>query len=684
MHILATLIMLTAVNASAQEVDIQELTQEDIILTSAFERLREFDSQGNHRAAIQELLSISWTFALNSQIKESMEAIQMARTRCIKNNDSTMMPTLLMLGADNYKALGAYQTALAYYHEADSLFESRNDFANHIFALYCKAYCHINRYEENRDKRDVDSAVNLITDNYKYLDSAYSYHKATIALIVSRILLSQSETLKGAEAQSKALEALNVIKDGYRIMRELNEEENYETFMELNTLDAYITLDSLAEAARMMETFHEDSLQQNELRLYYLVAFKFYKAIGNYKAALSTMNKSSQLTIRNFNAEQASKSQQLEARVDFETFMKQYDENHKKQEAEFEHKTQRRKTVNIILIIVTIASGLILILLIINSIMLKKINRKLQDAKDQISEKNHQLKHTQETIIQQRAEIEAQLETIKMQTETSRLFKMRMGQAIGLARIIQDALMTSRAMVHKYIGEHFIYWNSVAPVSGDFYWIRESGRYTYLIAADATGHGVPGAFLCMLGISMMNDLCAEIDLSKDETMPGTFLNIMKQRFAKTMGIGKNQMSDSIDLALIKIDRENRKIVYSGANRPLLIVSQNEYKEYKSTKMCIGYNILDRGEFANTEIEYQPGDMIYMFSDGFSDQFGGDDGHTKFGSRRLYELMASMSYLPMQIQESILGAVFQTWTQNCMANTKVNQIDDQLIIGVKMV
>ncbi len=684
MHILATIIMLTAVSASAQEVDIQELTKEDAILTSAFERLREFDSQGNHRAAIQELMSISWTFALNSQIKESMEAIQMARTRCIKNNDSTMMPTLLMLGADNYKALGAYQTALAYYHEADSLFESRNDFANHIFALYCKAYCHINRYEENRDKRDVDSAVNLITGTYQYLDSAYSYHKATISLIVSRILLSQSETMKGDEAKKLAAEALEVIDDGKRIMRELHEEDSYKTFMELNTMSAYITLDSLAKASKIMETFHEDRLPQNELRLYYLIATKYYKAMGNYKAALSMIDKSNKLTIRKFNAEQASKSQQLEARVDFETFMKQYDENQKKQEAEFEQKTQRRKTINIILVIVTIAAGLTLLVMAINGLVLKRINSKLQEAKDEISGKNIQLKHTQETIIQQRAEIEAQLETIKMQTETSRLFKMRMGKAIGLARSIQDALMTSRAVVHKYIGEHFIYWNSVAPVSGDFYWIRESGQYTYLIAADATGHGVPGAFLCMLGISIMNDLGSEIDLSNGDTMPGTFLNIMKQRFAKMMGIGKNQMSDSIDLALIKIDRKNRKIVYSGANRPLLIVSQNEYKEYKPTKMCIGYNILDRGEFANTEIEYQPGDMIYMFSDGFSDQFGGDDGHTKFGSRRLYELMASMSYLPMQIQESILRAVFQTWTQNSISNTQVNQIDDQLIIGVRMV
>lgn len=683
LYILALILWLTAAEASAQMADIQESHNQDSILRSAFTRLRAYDSTGNYQAAINELMAISWTFSLNSQISESMEAIQMARYRSAKHNDITMLGTIMMLSADNYKTLGAYGTALSQYYTADSLYILQGDFRNHVFSNYCKAYCYENRYEEQHSKCDIDSAVAIISRMHQYIDSSYYYHKPTIALIISRVLLSHSETLNKTKARSICSHVLDIIDKGRNLMHEQKSEREYVNFMNMIVAEAYIMLDSIHQAARIMDSIYEDRLNEKELRIYYTVVYKLNKRTGNYREALSALNKNQILTRRSFSAELASKSQKIEAREDFEALMRQYDEKHRKQEEEFEQKTILREKINSILVTTALILGAILIYLTINSIVVKRIHRERTEAKNEISEKNHQLKKTQETIIQQRAEIEAQIETIRMQTDTSRIFRMRMSKAIELARSIQNALMTSREMVHKYLGEHMIYWNSAAPVSGDFYWIRQSGRYTYLIAADATGHGVPGAFLSMLGITFMNDLGSEIDLSSAGTMPGTFLDILKQRFAKALGIGKNQMSDSMDLALIKIDKANRKITYSGANRPLLIVSNSEYREYKPTKMCIGYNILDRGSFANTNIEYQPGDMIYMFSDGYSDQFGGDDGHTKFGTRRLYELLSGMSYMPMGIQESILRAVFQTWIRNEYYNVNVDQIDDQLIIGIRM-
>jgi len=308
----------------------------------------------------------------------------------------------------------------------------------------------------------------------------------------------------------------------------------------------------------------------------------------------------------------------------YQQVMKQYDSKRKQRETEFRKDNEQLLTRNRILKVNVVIALVIVILMTINGLILKRTNGKLREAKAEIEEQNTQLQQIHDTIEEQTSKIKRQCQTLEHQALISAIYKNRMYNTIRLAKPIQDALMANTGEMRECLKDFFVYWKPVAPVSGDFYWLRKAGDYTYLVVADATGHGVPGAFLSMLGISMMNDISKEIDMTSPDSKPGEFLDLLKKRFTSLLGNGNNQMNDSIDLAMLKIDQAKHRITYSGANRPLLLVSDGEAMDFKPTRMCIGYNVLDRGQFASCDIDYEPGDMVYLFSDGLSDQFGGLD------------------------------------------------------------
>jgi serine phosphatase RsbU (regulator of sigma subunit) len=193
-------------------------------------------------------------------------------------------------------------------------------------------------------------------------------------------------------------------------------------------------------------------------------------------------------------------------------------------------------------------------------------------------------------------------------------------------------------------------------------------------AADCTGHGVPGAFLSMLGVTFLNEITNKMESLKASVI----LEKLRDRVINSLhqeGLDKKRL-DGIDLSLVVLDLETYKIQFSGANNPMYLVRNGKLTEFKGDRIPIGIHAYKDYSFSNHEIETKKGDLIYLFSDGYIDQFGGQHGR-KFLSRNFKVLLSEISGLPLDEQKKILNETLEVWKGN------YPQIDDILVVGLKL-
>ncbi|MDQ3046771.1 MAG: tetratricopeptide repeat protein [Bacteroidota bacterium] len=250
--------------------------------------------------------------------------------------------------------------------------------------------------------------------------------------------------------------------------------------------------------------------------------------------------------------------------------------------------------------------------------------------------------------------------------------------SILYAKNIQNALLKLPGSFEKLMKQdYFILYKPKDVVSGDFYWIEEYNNLLLVAAADCTGHGVPGSLMSMLGIEKLKQAVRE----KGLTNPSEILSFVNRSFKETLSASGSEIAlrDGMDIALCCIEPERDIIKFAGANRPLWILetSGKEKKliEIKPTKTAIGGFTEDRQEFAQHEVLVNKGDTVYLFTDGFADQFGGDK-NKKFNLKRFRELIPSISHLSMQEQKIELNKAFDEWKGD------YEQVDDVLVIGLR--
>lgn len=245
--------------------------------------------------------------------------------------------------------------------------------------------------------------------------------------------------------------------------------------------------------------------------------------------------------------------------------------------------------------------------------------------------------------------------------------------SIKYAERIQAALLPPKEILEELRTEHFILFKPRDIVSGDFYWFREIGSFIVIVAADCTGHGVPGAFVSMLGMAFLNEIAVQIN----EVKANDILNKLRAQVIKSLRqTGKEgESKDGMDIALYVIDRKNMKLQFAGANNPLILIRNGEIIQVKGDRMPIGYHIV-MDEFKNNELDIEKSDMLYTFSDGYQDQFGGKDG-SKFKIKKLKELMVEICNKPVGEQHIILDETIEKWKGT------EEQIDDILLIGVRI-
>jgi serine phosphatase RsbU (regulator of sigma subunit) len=246
--------------------------------------------------------------------------------------------------------------------------------------------------------------------------------------------------------------------------------------------------------------------------------------------------------------------------------------------------------------------------------------------------------------------------------------------SLRYAGIIQKSLMPDPELLKAVFSDYFVLFLPRDIVSGDFYYVMRNRSFLCVAAGDCTGHGVPGALLSILGISFLN----EILQSRSDMKANRVLNLMREMIMKALHqTGDKAVSkDSIDIGLVIIDCKTGAIQFSGANRPLIRVRNGEITEFRPDKMTIGLAPLKEHPFTNQPIEALKGDTFYLFSDGYSDQFG-ELTDKKFKHKNLKSVISSVAGLPMINQKEILESTFLEWKGH------TQQIDDILVLGFQL-
>jgi serine phosphatase RsbU (regulator of sigma subunit) len=309
----------------------------------------------------------------------------------------------------------------------------------------------------------------------------------------------------------------------------------------------------------------------------------------------------------------------------------------------------------------------ILFVLILVSILGYYIYRSYKIKK----EANVRLEEKNRTISAQKDEIEKQRDVAAAQRDQIAYQKKHITDSIMYARRIQTALIPSLELFSDKL-EHFVLYKPLAIVSGDFYWVSTKGNLQIIIAADCTGHGVPGAFMSMLGITMLNELVN----GKNIIMPDQIIENLRNGIIKSLKqvVDEDTVKDGMDIAVCVVDFKENLLWFAGANNPLYLIRGGELIHYRADKMPVAIHYKMQ-PFTLHKIDLLKGDAFYIFSDGYADQFGGPK-EKKYMSMQLKETLVAIASQPMLQQGEKLNEIFEQWRGDNP------QVDDVTLIGVR--
>ena len=279
----------------------------------------------------------------------------------------------------------------------------------------------------------------------------------------------------------------------------------------------------------------------------------------------------------------------------------------------------------------------------------------------------------EQKVTERTAEIQRQKTHIEEQKDIIEKKNIDITDSIRYAKRIQDAILPADKVLRDNLKDFFILFLPKDIVSGDFYWVKEKDGLLVIVAADCTGHGVPGAFMSMLGISFLNEI-----VEKDNIVsPERILNNLREDVIlslKQRGV-ESESKDGMDIAICTVDKKTKQVSFAGANNPLYLIRNNELFETKADRMPVAIHA-KMDDFTKHEIDVIPGDSLYIFSDGFADQFGGQEGK-KFKYKQFRQLLLDIQDKDMKAQGDLLNKTLTEWRGD------YEQIDDVVIMGFKI-
>jgi serine phosphatase RsbU (regulator of sigma subunit) len=332
-----------------------------------------------------------------------------------------------------------------------------------------------------------------------------------------------------------------------------------------------------------------------------------------------------------------------------------------------ENYLENRNIALTVAIIIILIIGILAVLTYRGYIIKRRQHRMLEIQKQEIMAKNEEITTINDEITQKNEVITKKNEEITHKNE-------EITGSIRYAKRIQKALFPPQEKFKKLFPESFIFLKPRDIVSGDFYWISEKNNKIIVAAVDCTGHGVPGAFMSVLGMTFLDEIVNKSGI----TTANEILNELRANIIKSLHSEESiqQTKDGMDLALVVIDKENMKMEYSGAYNPLILIRDNAVIIYKADRKPAGFHDKYKDPFTNNSIDYQKDDRIFLSSDGYLDQFGGPTGK-KFMLTHFSEMLLKSSNVSLEEQLSVVENTFFEWKGH------LDQVDDVVVLGLKL-
>lgn len=481
---------------------------------------------------------------------------------------------------------------------------------------------------------DIDMKIGDIYDYDEKYDKALEYYKDAL------------EIYKKYEHQREAALLYNRIASTYFNQNNISKSKNY-CVKALNIAYYYDYIEIKAESYLLMANILE---QTNNIKK----AYEFQK---RYASVMDSIIEAKQI------------SQSAEMQVSYEI---------QQQENKIEILTKNRELNEATIakqkaIGIGVVGGAILLLIFAiflyrSNLHKQKINKILRRQKKDIEDKNIELEAQQKAIIEQNKKIKK--------------INKNITGSINYASRIQKAVLPKPESFKDYFKDAFVFFQPREKVSGDFYWIskNEEEEKVIVAAVDCTGHGVPGAFMSLIGNSYLN----QIVNNQNITAPDMILNLLHINIRLSLNQEKSQSRDGMDLAICVIDYKNNIIEFAGARNPIFFVINDELTQIKGDNMDIG-GIQHEKErkFSKQTIPIEKNMILYLFSDGYQDQFGGKD-RQKYMRKRFKDFLIKIHKLPMDEQRYLLEQNFEEWRNwGDGSGNKCDQIDDVLVIGLKL-
>ena len=294
----------------------------------------------------------------------------------------------------------------------------------------------------------------------------------------------------------------------------------------------------------------------------------------------------------------------------------------------------------------------------------------LLSMRDELAESERVL---EQKVIERTQEVVLQKEEIEHQSERLEQLYLDITASIRYAKRLQDSILPQQQYIKSLLPESFVLFKPKDIVSGDFYWVQDTPSKVLFAAVDCTGHGVPGAFMSLIGANALSRIVGENGVEK----PAIILDELNRLSSEALNKSTegNEVRDGMDAAICSFDKKTNTLEYAGANSPLYLIRNNEVIQYKADKFAIASFTPNSKNYVNHEIQIEEGDIIYLFTDGYADQFGGKRGK-KYMYKEFRTLLLEIKDKPAIEQKSILNATIEEW------RGAHEQVDDILIFGVK--
>jgi serine phosphatase RsbU (regulator of sigma subunit) len=276
-------------------------------------------------------------------------------------------------------------------------------------------------------------------------------------------------------------------------------------------------------------------------------------------------------------------------------------------------------------------------------------------------------------VIARTAEVVEQKEEIERQSEKMEELYQDVTASIRYAKRLQDSILPQESYINRVLPESFVLFKPKDIVSGDFYWFSDSEDKIFFSSVDCTGHGVPGAFMSLIGANALNQAVQK------NNSPDLLLNELNRLSSEAMNKseeGRDKVRDGMDVAMCSISKDFKTLEYAGANNPLYIIRDGEIQVTKADKFAIASFEHGEHQYENHVFDLKKGDLIYVFSDGYADQFGGVKGK-KFMYKQFRDTLIEIKDESMDKQKEILDAKIESW------RGEFEQVDDILVIGVRI-